>query len=84
MSSAGYKCGSSVTMVKKTYPHTTVVLGGLVNHGTVMGTDVKKNFISDGCKGKKSKNDVVWVQNVHIALTKSASLAGLNVEVVLL
>ena len=48
----------------------------MVKHGTVIGTYVKNNVISDSCKGKKSKNDVVGVQHVRVVSTKSASSGG--------
>ena len=54
-SSEGRKCGCSVTMAMKPNPHTTVVLGGSVNHGTVTSTDDNQNVISDGRKEKYLK-----------------------------
>ena len=53
-------------MVNKPNPHTTVVPDGLVKNGTVMSTDENQNVISDGCKVKYSKNDVVGVQRVDV------------------
>ena len=63
-------------MVTKPNPHTTVVTDVLVNHGTVTSTNDNQNVISDGCKEKYLKNDVVGVQRVCVASTKSELSEG--------
>ena len=63
-------------MVNKSNTHNTDVPDGLVKHGTVMSTNDNQNVISDGRKGKKSKNDVVGGQHVCVSSTKSRLSGG--------
>ena len=62
--------------MQKPNPHTTDVPDGSVNNGTVTSTNDNKNVISDGCKEKYLKNDVVGVHRVCVASSKSASSGG--------